>query len=144
MACLREQKEKRNPRKHHLLCTDETLLKETTFSSPDSFRPSCPGPQEFKPPTFIGLLLVVISQVVRSQPLPLWSSAGTVCGVRSVHWRASSPEQWPLLVACHPHPVDSTFRVEKTENISAHGLRQVFSLSGLQLPELRKEGDRAR
>lgn len=62
----------------------------------------------------------------------LWGGdSHTPSGLKQALWGQVSPLEGrppgtmaPSLLP-HPHPVDSTFRVEKTENISAYDLRQV-------------------
>lgn len=63
----------------------------------------------------------------------LWcvGDSRTHSGLRQAQWGQVSPLEGKLpgtmdpSLLPHPRPVDSTFRVEKTENVSAYDLRQV-------------------
>lgn len=92
------------------------LRRKTLCSRPKALLPDCLGLQDLKTLSFIRLPVWSLEYRgshahSRFQPA-LWVSPVHLTGVR--------PEQWPLFVLYPPTPVDSTLRLEKTENISAH------------------------
>lgn len=100
------------------------LPRKILRSCPKALLHNCLGMQDLKTLRFFRLPMWSLVAT------PIWIPAGTVG--QSSPSEECALEQWPLFVLHPPTPVDSTLRLEKTENISAHLL--LFLL--LQVTEL--------